>query len=359
MEGPQTYEAPVQTESSSTGGLTPRRSPYRRANAAPLAGARRSRPDVSVCIANWNCRARLRACLRSLRPGRQKVRVEVIVVDNASTDGAADMVATEFPRVKLIRNDINAGFARANNQAAARARGRFLFFLNNDTVLPPGTLRQLLDYAEAHPEAGIVGPRLCGPGGDTQVSWRRRPTLGALLHRTTLFRGLGLFRSAYRRYRARDGGEGTRPVEILMGAALLMPRRVFRECGPWDEGYTFGGEDIDLCTRVGRRHAVVYHPEVSVTHFGRVSSRRHIGFAYTHTVVGVTRYLRQTGCSAAGLVLYKTAVTCDAPLQWLGHATQYLWRRLRGQWLRATKSGLIHRGLGHFLLHGLGPLWRA
>jgi GT2 family glycosyltransferase len=297
--------------------------------------------------------------LRSLRTLRQKVLFEVIVVDNASSDGAADMVAAEFPRVKLIRNDANRGFARGNNQAAQQARGRYLFFLNNDTVLPPGTLRQLLDYAEAHPEAGIVGPRLCGPDGVTQVSWRRRPTLAALLHRTTLLRGLGLFRSAYRRYRARDGGEGTRPVEVLMGAALLMPRRVFRECGRWDEGYTFGGEDIDLCTRVGQRHLVVYHPEVSITHFGRVSSRRHIGFAYTHTVVGVTRYLRQTGCSEAGLVLYKAALTFDAPLQWLAQAAQYLCRRLRGRRIRAARSALIWRGMSHFLCYGLLPLWRA
>jgi GT2 family glycosyltransferase len=314
---------------------------------------------VSVCIANWNCRTRLRACLRSLRMSRQKVLLEILVVDNGSTDGAPEMVAAEFPRVKLIRNGVNLGFARANNQAAAKARGRFLFFLNNDTVLPPGTLRQLLDYAEAHPEVGIVGPRLCSPGGATQLSWRRRPTLGALLHRTTLCRGLGLFRASYRRYRARDGGEGTRPVEILMGAALLMPRRVFRECGPWDEGYTFGGEDIDLCTRIGRHYPIIYHPEVSVIHFGRVSSRRHIGYAYTNTVVGVTRYLRQTGCSEAGLLLYKAAVTCDAPLQWLFHATQYLCRRLRGRRLRAAKSRLIWRGLTYFVRYGLKPLWRA
>jgi GT2 family glycosyltransferase len=314
---------------------------------------------VSVCIVNWNCRRRLRACLRSLRALRQKVRLEVIVVDNGSTDGAPDMVAAEFPRVRLIRNETNVGFARANNQAAAQARGQFLFFLNNDTLLPPGTLRQLLDYAEAHPEAGLIGPRLCEPGGRTQVSWRRRPTLAALLHRTTLLRGLGLLRGAYRRYRARDGGDGTRPVEVLMGAALLMPRRVFRECGPWDEGYAFGGEDIDLCTSVGQRHRVIYHPEVSVTHFGRLGSRRHIGFVYTHTVIGMNRYLRRTGSSPAGLWLYKAALTCDAPLQWMGHVVQYLWRRLRGQRLRAVKSGLIVRGLSHFLCRGLVLLWRA
>jgi GT2 family glycosyltransferase len=328
---------------------------------APPAPVRRTlpRPDVTVCIANWNCRARLRACLRSLVPEEQKVELEVVVVDNASTDGAAEMVAAEFPDVFLIRNEVNLGFARANNQAAARARGSYLFFLNNDTVLPPCALRGLLDYAEAHPEAGIIGPQLRDSGGKSQVSWRRRPTLAALLHRTTLLRCTGLLRSAYRRYRARDGGEGTRPVEVLMGAALFVSRQVFAECGPWDEGYTFGGEDIDLCTRVGRRYPVIYHPEVEVIHFGRLSSRRHIGYAYTNTVIGVTRYLRQTGCPRAGLLLYKAALTADAPLQWLGHATQYLWRRLRGRPLRAAKSGLILRGLTYFLRHGLQPLWRA
>jgi N-acetylglucosaminyl-diphospho-decaprenol L-rhamnosyltransferase len=319
----------------------------------------RPRPDVTVCIVNWNCRARLRACLRSLTPEDQKVDLEIVVVDNGSTDGAADMAAAEFPDVILVRNLSNVGFARANNQAAARARGRYLFFLNNDTVLPPCSLRGLLDYAEAHPEAGIIGPQLRGSGGQPQLSWRRRPSLGALLHRTTLLRCTGLFRSTYRRYRARDGGEGTRPVEVLMGAALFMPREVFAECGPWDEGYTFGGEDIDLCTRVGRRYPVIYHPEVEITHFGRISSRRHIGYAYTNTVIGVTRYLRQTGCSRPGLLLYKAALTADAPLQWVGHGVQYLWRRLRGRPLRAAKSGLILRGLTYFLRHGIIPLWRA
>src|SRR2546423_139423 len=128
-------------------------------DATPSPGrARRRRPVVSVCIANWNCRDMLRACLASLRSKLQRERVEAIVVDNASTDGAAEMVAREFPRVVLVRNAENLGFSRANNQAARLARGRYLFFLNNDTLVPPGALRELVEYLRAHPEVGLLGP---------------------------------------------------------------------------------------------------------------------------------------------------------------------------------------------------------
>jgi N-acetylglucosaminyl-diphospho-decaprenol L-rhamnosyltransferase len=320
----------------------------------------RKGPDVSVCIVNRNCRAHLRACLRSLDPARQGARVEVVVVDNGSGDGSADMVARRFPHAVLLRNPTNEGFARGNNRAAAAARGRFLFFLNNDTVLPPGTVRKLLAFARAHPEVGIVGPRLRDDRGRTQRSARGRPTLPALLHRLILFRWTGLFRRAYRRYSGRGGAPGgPRSAEVLMGAALLMPRRVFRACGGWDEGYTFGGEDIELCLRVGRSHPVVYHPGVAVVHHGRVSTRRHIADAYPRIAAGIARSLRAAGCPAWGVRFYKLAFTADAPLQWLAHGCQYLWRRLRGQRARARKSRLVLRGLSAFLLRGLPAFWKA
>ncbi len=314
--------------------------------------------DVSVCIANWNCRDVLRQCLASLR--RQGPGVEVIVIDNASADGAADMVQREFPEVVLHRNAANVGFARANNQAAELARGRYLFFLNNDTAVPPGTLRRLIDYCEAHPGVGMVGPRLRDGAGRTQVSYRLLPTLRTFLHRVALLRWTGLFKNTYRRYRRQDfDPETTRVVEVLMGAAMFLPREVFFTCGAWDEEFAFGGEDIELSARVGRHYQVVYLPGVEITHYGRVSTRQHIGFASTQMAVGFARYLRKSGCTPAGMLLYKLLVTLDAPVQLAGKGAQYLWRRLRGRREKADKTLLSLRGVAHFLVRGLAPFWRA
>ena len=227
-----------------------------------------------------------------------------------------------------MRNSDNAGFARANNQAARLARGRYLFFLNNDTVVPPDALRLLVAYARAHPEIGLLGPRLRDSLGRIQVSCRRRPNIAALLHRTCLLRWTGLFRGAYRRYRSRETlVDQVRPVEVLMGAALLTRRNVFRASGGWNEEFTFGGEDIDLCTRIGRRRAVVYHPGIEIVHHGRVSSRQRIDYVYAQTLIGVARSMRQAGASSTALGLYKLVVTLDEPLHWLRQFGQYLWRR--------------------------------
>ncbi len=328
----------------------------RPSSAGPI--RRRRRPTVSVCIANWNCRDMLRDCLRSLAPVRQGVRLEVIVVDNASTDGSPQMVAREFPEVLLLCNDHNAGFAGASNQAAARARGRYLFFLNNDTVVPPGVLRGLCRFARAHPRTGLVGPRLRDAEGRVQASARGRPSVAALLHRVTLLRWTGLFRAAYRRYRGRDSGpQTTTCTEVLMGAALLMPRPVYRAVGGWDESYVFGGEDIDLCARVARRFDVVYHPDVEITHFGRVSSRQRPGWASAQTVIGITHSLRQAGASPWQLAAYKLAFTLDLPVRGLVLAGRYLWGRLRGRGQGRVWQDLC--GLAWFVRHGLGAFWRA
>jgi GT2 family glycosyltransferase len=318
-------------------------------------------PDVSVCIANWNCRDYLRGCLESLLDDPQGVTVEVIVADNASADGAAEMVAREFPEVVLVRNAENQGFARASNQAAERAGGRYVFFLNNDTVVPPYTLAQLVAFADAHPQVGMIGPRLRDGSGKLQISYRRKPTLKAMLHRAALLRWTGIFRRAYDEYR-RDGfdPDGVRRVDVLMGAAVLMPRAVYEQCGGWDEGFRFGVEDVELSDRVGREKALVHLPGVEIVHFGRVSSRQNVTYAAPNLMIGYVRYLRKSGVARWKLWAYKAVFTFDGPVQLFGKTVQFLWRRSTGARVeKAEKSRQALRGGWQFLTRELVRFWRA
>lgn len=316
--------------------------------------------EVSVCIANWNCRDLLRDCLASLLHRSQGVRLEVIVVDNASTDGAADMVAREFPQARLIRNTANRGFAAANNQAACQANGNYLLFLNNDTVVPENTLGHLAEFLEVNPDVAMVGPRLVGRDQKPQTSWRKEPSLAAFLHRTWLCRLTGLFRADYRKYRRRAGPPvGPCEVELLLGAAIMLPRGRFAELGGWDEDFAFGGEDMDLSLRARRLGALVYDPRVAIKHIGSVSTRANIAYAQPSIAVGFARYFRKSGASPRQMLLYKTAITLDAPVQVVVKSLQYLWRRCLGRRDAAAKSWNDAKGAAAFLLFGLVPFWKA
>jgi GT2 family glycosyltransferase len=322
----------------------------------------RTEPDiaVSVCIVNWNCRELLRECLLSLLHAPQGVSLEVIVVDNASTDGAAGMVTREFPQVRLIRNTANAGFAAANNQAARHARGAYLFFLNNDTVVPSYALGHLLDFLEAHPDVALVGPRLVGSDGRSQRAHRKQPTVAAFLHRIWLFRLTGLFRARYRAYRrSLSDPEWPCEVEMLLGAAVLVARRRFEDIGGWDEEFTFGGEDLDLCLRARRHGPIVYCPHVAVTHVGSASTKANIAYASPHIAAGYVRYFRKAGAAPGTLLLYKLAVTLDAPLRLVVKSIQYVLRRCRGRSRSAAKSLLGVRSAAAFLRRGLIAFWKA
>jgi GT2 family glycosyltransferase len=316
--------------------------------------------DLSVCIVNWNCCGVLQECLRSLEQQSLGLRYEVIVVDNGSADGAPEMVSREFPDVRLVRNEANAGFARANNQAARLARGKHLFFLNNDTRVPPGVLHQLADFLDANPDVVIVGPGLRDGRGKLQMSHRRRPSPVTFLHRTYLLHLFGVGREAYRQYRRGELASRTpRDVDILMGAAVAMPREAFNALGGWDEQFTFGGEDMDLCHRAARLGRVVYWPEVEITHLGSISSKQHAGFVSTQSAIGLAKYFRRTGASRWALTSYKLAVTLDIPVRLVVRSAQYLWRRLRGRRHKAEKCLREIRGAVCFLRRGLLAFWRA
>jgi GT2 family glycosyltransferase len=215
-------------------------------------------------------------------------------------------------------------------------------------------------HAAANPHAGMFGPRLREPGGAVQISYRRRPTVAALLHRVSLVRWTGLFRRAYKEYRRGSfNPNGVRPVEVLMGPAVFLPREAFEAAGRWDERYRFGVEDIDLATQVGRTRAVVFAGDVEVIHHGRVSSRANVQFAAPNVTTGYVQFLRKSGVGTRPLFWYKLAVTLDAPVQLVSRSVEALARRMAGRRTNARRSWEAVRGVWAFLRHELVRFWGA
>jgi hypothetical protein len=316
--------------------------------------------DLTIIIVTWNGRDLLRQCLEAIALASAGLQVETLVVDNGSTDHSAEMVAAEFPPVRLIRNTSNVGFARANNQAAALSRGRYLFFLNSDALVRPDCLRQLVDFLEANPSVGMVGPRLLEPDGRPQRSYRGRPTVAALLHRLTLLKWTGFFRGPYERYR-RDAfnPDQVREVDTVLGAAVCVPRDVFFEHGGWDDQFPFGLEDFDLSVRIARSRPVVFFPGAEVVHFGRMSSRRNPGYAFVGVECGYARYVRKHLLGPAGLACYKLLVTLNLPFAVTAEAVRELWRRGRRGTACLDQPHSELAPLWHFATRGLGLFWRS
>jgi GT2 family glycosyltransferase len=232
--------------------------------------------DLSVCVVNWNVKDDLERCLQSVRAGAAGLCSEVIVVDNASGDGSVDMVRQQFPEVRLIANDANLGFAAANVQAMQGASGRYILMLNPDTLTPPGALTQLVRFADAHPQAGVIGPRLVYGDGRLQYSCRCFPTIAAALFRNTWLGALLPHARASACYLMEDWDHTEiREVDWVSGACLLIRREAFDQVGPLDTGFYWGSEDVDYCWRMHKAGwRVIYTPEPVITHFvGRSTNR--------------------------------------------------------------------------------------
>lgn len=225
-------------------------------------------PDVSVCIVSWNVADDLRACLQSIRAQDTPPTYEVIVADNASSDESVAMVREQFPEVELIVNDRNLGFAKATNQTLRAASGRYLMMLNPDTVLEPDCLAKLVAVADAHPEAGIVAPRLVYPDGSLQYSCRRFPTIAAAVYRNTVFGRLFPSARPAADYIMQDCDHDTQhDVDWASGACLLIRREAYEQVGELDEGFVWGSEDVDYCFRMHREGwSVLYSPVTDVIH---------------------------------------------------------------------------------------------
>ncbi|RMH00305.1 MAG: glycosyltransferase family 2 protein [Chloroflexi bacterium] len=231
---------------------------------------------LSVIVVSYNTRQLLDDCLASLvRANMPEGGMEIIVVDNASTDGSPEMVAEKYPQVCLIASDENLGFAAANNRGTAVAHGEYLLFLNSDTRVSVDALAQPLAYLQQHPEVGALTVRLMYPNGQRDPDNHRGfPTpWNAFCHFSglnRLFPGAPLFNGYFQSWQ--DFSQ-THTVDVIAGSYMMMPAKLFHELGGWDETYFFYGEDIDFCYRIRQAgYQIVYYPHVEVLHYKGASS---------------------------------------------------------------------------------------
>lgn len=247
--------------------------------------------NISVVIVNWNVRELLRRVLTSVFDEATRIHsdtsdiVEVLVVDNGSQDGSAAMVAREFPNVRLLANENNRGFSVACNQAIAASAGEAVLLLNPDAELQPGALSTLARYLEAHPEVGVVGPKLLDQDGATQSSRRRFPTLATAFLESTVLQSYFPRHPHLDYYYCRDRSDDQeQEVDWLVGACLLIRTRALDEVGELDERFFLYFEEMDWCRRAGAQGwRVIYLPEARVLHhYGQSSAQdlrqRHIRF---------------------------------------------------------------------------------
>lgn len=222
--------------------------------------------DLSVIIVNWNARDLLQRCLQDVYGTTEGLAFEVILVDNASTDGSVEMVRGEFPQVLLIENRENVGFARANNQAIRESQARYVLLLNSDAFLTGKAVHNMIEVLEANLGVGIAGARLVFPDGQPQLSHGPLPTIYSEF--MSLF---GL--DKYLPRRNQDPSITFVETGTVVGACLMVRRSMLDQIGLLDENYFFFSEEVDLCRRAHRvGWKVVHVPGAKVIHIGGGSS---------------------------------------------------------------------------------------
>lgn len=226
--------------------------------------------DVSVVVVAYNVREHLERCLSAVAGGAH----EVVVVDNASTDGSAELVRERFSSVRLLELPENRGFGAANNAGMEAASGRWFLLLNPDAWPVEDGIEKLVAFADARPRAGVVGPRLRNPDGSLQASVRGHPTLWRLATEYLFLRRLAPGSRALNAfYGAGFDHQREREVEVLKGAVLLLRRTAAEEVGGFDPDFFMFGEEMDLCYRVRQAGwSVLFTPEAEFVHVGGAST---------------------------------------------------------------------------------------
>ena len=310
--------------------------------------------NLSIIIVSWNVKEDLGNCLRSIEENKPREEFEIIVVDNASTDGSVDTIKKDFPDVKIIANSENSGFSAANNQAIRTAKGQYIFLLNPDTIVYPNSLDTLITFLDDHTDVGACGPKFLGSDGEVHFSVGYVPTFRSLIYGRTFLRSLGVFRRRHKELTARNFNfERTADVDQLSGAALMVRRPVMEEIGLMDESFFMYYEDVDLCLRIRKAgFKIVYVPESVITHIGgrssgQVSARRRI-MLYRSLFVYFRKHRGRFATGLFGLI-FKPGVIIDHILNVISGFFAYLIFTLSFDNRRRLKSQNKIRNSAFFL----------
>jgi GT2 family glycosyltransferase len=232
--------------------------------------------DVSVIIVNWNTRDILRDCLSSIFKQTQGIEFEVIVIDNGSNDRSVEMVEAEFPQVIIIANAENRGFAAANNQGIAIAKGRYVLLLNSDTVILDNAIKKTVLFADAHREAAVVGCRVLNANKTLQQTCFMFPSvLNMVLAATYLYKLFPRNRFFGRERMTWWDRNSVSEVDVVTGCFMLVRRQAIEKIGLMDERFFVYGEETDWCYRFKQAGwKVVFAPVGQIIHLGGVSSSK-------------------------------------------------------------------------------------
>ena len=238
--------------------------------------------DLSVIIVNYNAKYLLESCLFSVQKAIQSISSEIIVVDNNSTDGSKEWLPPKFAGIKFIFNHENIGFAKACNQGYRISSGKYILFLNPDTILPESCLSDCISFFESHPDAGAVGVRMIDAKGNfLKESKRGFPTPAASFYKlfglAKIFPGSKTFAKYYQGHLPE---KENKTVEVLSGAFIIIKREVFEIVKGFDEVFFMYGEDIDLSIRINQAgYKNYYLGTVSVIHLkggSTIHDRKHV-----------------------------------------------------------------------------------
>jgi N-acetylglucosaminyl-diphospho-decaprenol L-rhamnosyltransferase len=301
------------------------------------------RPALSVVIVSWNVRPLLERCLASVLHSAEdsQLSCELVVVDNASSDGSADMVRQRFPVAKLLVAEANLGFTRGNNLGLAQAGGDHLLLLNPDTEIIGNALAVLVQHMDAQPDMGVLGPRLLFPDGRTQPSRRRFPTLAtAFVESTVVQQWLPRLPILKRYYMQDRSDDEEQDVDWVVGACMLVRRQAWEQVGPLDERFFMYSEELDWCRRFkagGWR--VAYLPSALVIHYEGQSSNQVVAARHIHFQSSKVLYFRKYYGARAGELLRCFVLATylfqliEESLKWLaGHKRPLRRQRISAYW---------------------------